>query len=167
MTSNTLQSSVQAVPLGAPRDPAEGLIHVVDQLVEILASELAQRASIRQDPIGIRQPLEDGYEQLIAEVGIQGGEILGQGSMPISSRKSARIVAGSGSSSMVNAALQPRCAVLDSPYRGPTQATVTISSVGGRSALRVTSIQPSAARSRMAMTISGSSSGGRRRCFHR
>jgi hypothetical protein len=38
------------------------------------------------------------------------------GSMPISSRKSARIVAGSGSSSMVNAALQPRCAVLDSPY---------------------------------------------------
>src|SRR6266511_825706 len=45
--------------------------------VEILARELAQGAPIRQDPFGIRQPLEDVQEQLVAELAVEVSEILG------------------------------------------------------------------------------------------
>jgi hypothetical protein len=77
VSSSTLHGEVKPVPIGVGGDPAERTIHVVDQVVEILACELAQATPIRQDPGRIRQPLEDPHEQLVAEVRLQATKILG------------------------------------------------------------------------------------------
>src|SRR4029450_3973740 len=58
-------------------DRAESRVHVVDKVVEILACESAQATPIRQDPSGIRQPLNEPHEQLVAEVRLQVTKILG------------------------------------------------------------------------------------------
>lgn len=57
--SSTLHGEVKPVPIGVGGDPAERTVHVVDQVVEVLACELAQATPIRQDPSGIRQPLKE------------------------------------------------------------------------------------------------------------
>jgi len=58
---------------------------VVDQFVEVRAGEQAQGAPVRQNPVGIRQPLEDRHKQLVAEVAVEVGEILrgDEGSAPV------------------------------------------------------------------------------------
>jgi hypothetical protein len=75
--SSTLHGEVKPVPIGVGGDPAERTVYVVDQVVEILACELAQATPIRQDPSGIRQPLKEPHEQLVAEVHLQVTKILG------------------------------------------------------------------------------------------
>jgi hypothetical protein len=68
---------LKPVPIGVGGDPAERTVHVVDQVVEILACESAQATPIRQDPSGIRQPLNEPHEQLVAEDYLQVTKILG------------------------------------------------------------------------------------------
>lgn len=49
VSRSTKQREIKAMSLGAGGDPAECPVHVVDQFIEILASEMTQRSSIRQD----------------------------------------------------------------------------------------------------------------------
>jgi len=70
------QGDVEPVALGDGDDGAKRPLRVVDELVEVLARKLEQRAAVRQDPVGIRERFEHGHEHLVDEVHVGIGQLL-------------------------------------------------------------------------------------------